>query len=62
MRRGTRKPCCLKLRRYVARLIDLNKYFYLLPGHALSEKFGVTKLYIIWLSRMPNSWSKTVYV
>ena len=62
MRRRMRKPSGLKLRRYVARLIDLNEYLALFPGDALSEKIGVTELNIIMMKGMPNIWSKQVDV
>ena len=38
MFRGVKKPCGLKVRRYVDYLIDLNKYLDLFPGATLSEK------------------------
>ena len=55
-----RKPGGLKVRRYAAHLIDLNKYLALLPGPTLFEKIGVTELNGILLNIMPNSWSKQV--
>ena len=47
MHRGMEKPRCLKVRRYTARLIDLNEYLDLLPGATLSDKIGVTDFIII---------------
>ena len=56
MHRGMNKPCILKVRRYTARLIDLNEYLDFLPGATLSDKIGVTEL------KVPNIWYKQVYV
>ena len=56
-----RKPRGLKVRLYVAHLLDLNDYLDSLPGSTLFDKIGVTKLNEILLNIMPNSWSKQVY-
>ena len=48
----------LKVRRYAARLIDLNMYFSSFPGDTSSEKIGVTELNKILLNSIPNSCSK----
>ena len=38
MRRGMRKPCVLKVRRYTARLIGLNEDLAVFPGENISER------------------------
>ena len=62
MRRGIKKPRSLTVRRYTARLIDLNEYLASFPRAALTDNIGVTKLNEILLNSMPNSWSKQAYV
>ena len=62
MRRGMRKMRGLKVRRYAARLIDLNEYLYLLPGAQLTESISVREINGILLNSMPNIWSKQAYV
>ena len=57
MRRGMKKLCSIKVRRYVASLIDLNEYVASLPGATLAGKKFVTEFNEIILSIMPNSWS-----
>ena len=52
----------LKVRRYAARLIDMNEYLDSSPGTILSDKIVVTKLINILLNIMANSWSKQDYV
>ena len=54
--------CSLTIRRYAARLIDLNEYLASFLGATLTDKIGVTELNGILLNRMPNSWSKQAYV
>ena len=44
MRRGMSKPRGLKIRRYTARLVDLNYYLYSFPGATLADKIIVTDL------------------
>ena len=56
------KPRSLTVRRYAARLIDLNEYLASFPGATLNDKIDVTKLNKILLNSMPNSWSKQAYV
>ena len=48
----------LKLKRYAARLIDLNGYWDSFPGATLSDKIDVTELNDVILISMTNSWSK----
>ena len=62
MHQGMRKPRGLKVRRFMDRLIDLNKYSALFPGDIISDKIGLTKLSKILLNSMPNSWSNQSYV
>ena len=62
MRCGMRKPHVIKVRRYAARLIDLNEYLDLLPRANLTDKFGMTKLNNILLKSIINSWNKQEYV
>ena len=52
----------LKVRRYAARLIDLNEYLASFPGENVTAKIGVTKLNYILLNIMLNSWPKQEYV
>ena len=58
MRRGMKKPRALTVRRYAARLINLNEYLASFPGDNLNDKIGVTELNDILLNSMPNSWSR----
>ena len=44
MCRGMKKLLSLIVRRYAARLIDLNEYFSSFPGETLTGKIGVTEL------------------
>ena len=62
MRRGTRKPRELKVRRYDDCMIDLNEYLALLPGAKASDKISEMELNGIILNRMPNVWSRQAYV
>ena len=52
----------LKVRRYTARLVYLNKYLASLPEATLADKIGVTEFNEIILNIMPNRWSKQAYV
>ena len=49
------KPGSLKVRHYVARMIDLNEYLASFLGDTLSDKISVTELDKILLNIMPNS-------
>ena len=51
-----------KVRRYVARLIDMNEYLASFPVVNLADKTYVTELNDIILNIVPNSWSKQAYV
>ena len=62
MRHGMKKPCSLNVRRYAARLIDLNEYLASFLGATLPDNIGVTQLNDILLNSMPTSWSKHAYV
>ena len=62
MLRGIKKPCSLTIRRYVVRLIDLNKYLESFPVSTLTDKISVTRINEILLNSMPNSWSKYTYM
>ena len=62
MRRGKRKLQELKVRRYAARLIDLNKYLAAFPGAKASDNIGEMEINGILLKSMPNGWSKQAYV
>ena len=44
MRRGRRKPRNLKVRRYAARMSDLNEYLAMFPGATENEKNCETEL------------------
>ena len=52
----------LKVRRYAAYLIDVNKHLALFPVETLFYKTVVTELNEILLNSMPTSWSKQAYV
>ena len=58
MRRRMKKPRALTVRRYLARLIDLNEYLESFPGANLNDKIRLTKINEIPLKSTPNSWSK----
>ena len=62
MRRGMKKPHALTVRRYAARLINLNEYLASFTGATLTAKFGITELNKILFNSMPNSWYKQAYV
>ena len=59
---GMEKPRSLTVRRYAARLIDLNEYLASFLGATLTDKIDVTELNKILLKSMPNSWSKQAYL
>ena len=44
MHRRSRKPRGLKVRRYVTRLIEINKYLAMLTGEKISENICVTDM------------------
>ena len=52
----------LKVRRYVAHLIDLNGYLNSFPGATLADKIDVTEFNKIMLNSTPDSCSKQAYV
>ena len=52
----------LIVRRYAARLIDINEYLDSFPGATLADKIGVTELNEILLNSMYTSQSKQSYV
>ena len=58
MRRGIKKIRSLKVRRFAARLIDMNEYLDSFAGATLADKIYVTELIV----SMPNSWSKHAQV
>ena len=62
MHRGIKKPRTITVRRYAARLIDLNEYLESFPGANLNDNIGITELKKIFLNSMPNSWSRQAYV
>ena len=62
MRRGMSNPHELWVRRYAARLIDLNEYLFAFPGAKASDKIGETELNEILLISIPNGWSKQAYM
>ena len=55
MRRGMSNLHVLKVRRYAAHVIEINKYLYLFPGGISNETIGLTELNEILLNSMPNS-------
>ena len=57
-----KKTNSLKVRRYAARLIDLNEYLASFTRATIADKIGVTELNEIILNSMPNSRSKQAYV
>ena len=62
MRRGMRKPCKLKVRRYAAHMIKINEYLDVFLGAKASEKVGDTELNEILLNIIPNFWISQAYV
>ena len=56
MRRGMKKSRSFKVRRYVARLIDLNEYFDSFLGATISDRIRATEFNEILLNSMPNIW------
>ena len=62
MRRGMKKSCALTVRRYVARLIDIDEYLASFPGATLNDTICVTELNEILLNNMPDSWYRQAYV
>ena len=52
----------LKVRQYMARLIDLNEYLALFPRATLSDKIGVTEFNKSLFNSMPDIWSNHAYV
>ena len=62
MRRGMKKSRALTVKRFAARLININEYLASFPGATLNDKNGVTKLKEILLKSIPNSWSKQAYI
>ena len=62
MRRCMKNPRIVKVRRYAARLIDLNEYLSSFPGATMADKMGVSELNKKLSNSMPNSWSKQAYV
>ena len=62
MCRGMKKSRTLTVRRYVARLIDLNEYLASFPGTDLTGKIGVTELNKTLLNSMTNIWSIQAHV
>ena len=62
MRRGMKKTRSLTVRRYVARLIDLNEYLASWTGETLYDKIGVTELNKLLSNSTPNIWSKQAYL
>ena len=58
MRRCMKNTRSLKVRRYAARVIDLNEYLASFPGATMANKMDVTELNKILLNSMPDIWSK----
>ena len=59
---GGKKSRSQKLRRNLARFVDLNKCFASFPGGDLADKIDVTELDDIFINTMTNIWSKQAYV
>ena len=57
-----KNPHISKVRRYAARLIDLNEYLSSFQGETMADKMYVTELGKILLNSMSNSCSKQAYV
>ena len=62
MRHCMKNPCSLKVRRYAARLINLNEYLASFPRTTMTYKMEVTDLNGILLNSMPKILSKQAYV
>ena len=62
MRRCMKNSRSLKVRRYAARLIDLNEYLASFSGATMADKMGVIELNEILLNSMSHSCSKQAYL
>ena len=62
MRRGMKKPRRLTVRRYAARLIDINEYLASFLRETLNDKIGITELNGILLNSVPKIWYKQAYI
>ena len=62
MRRGMKKKHALTVRRYAARLIDLNEYLASFLGANLNDNTGAEELNKIPPNSMHNSWYIQAYV
>ena len=62
MCRGMKNPRGFKVRFYAACIIDLNKYFSVLPGAKESDECFETEFNDIVLNSMPNIWTRQAYV
>ena len=56
--RVMRNPRELKVRRYAARLIGINEYFFAFPGEKSSFNIVETKLNKLLLNSIPGGWIK----
>ena len=52
----------LTVRRYLARLIDINEYLTSFMGDTLTDKIGVTEVNEILLNSMPSICSRQAYI
>ena len=62
MRRCMIKTLSLNVRRYAARLIDLNEYLESFPEVTINDKIGITEINKKLLNSIPNSWYKKSHV
>ena len=62
MRRGTRKPHKLKVKRYASSLTDMNRNLATFYGAKLTDKLYMTELNEIFLNSMPKNWSNQAYM
>ena len=62
MLHGIKIPRALTVRRYSARLIDINEYLVSFPMETFNDKIVVPYINETLIYSMPNSWSKQAYV
>ena len=56
------KPRSLTVRRFAARLIEINEYLASFPGATFTDRIVITELNIILLNSIPNCLSNHSYV
>ena len=62
MRRATRKHQSMTLKRFGARLTEINNFLPIFPGSDASNKMEAGELNNIILHKVPNVWTKKSYL